>query len=293
MKRVLLFCFFFGVVSAVSAADPIVLKLWPGGAPAQEGGALGPEKELPRKTEKDAKCITNVTEPTITVYPAEHPNGTAVLVCPGGGYSVLSIENEGTQACEWLNKQGVAAVLLKYRVPQGKQKDPSAAPLQDAQRAMGLVRHHAVEWGIRPDRVGILGFSAGGHLAIMTSLHPNERTYEPDAALDVTDATPSFCVPVYPAYLVEKENTFALKPEIKVTEKAPPICIIHGGEDKGVTSSSASALLYLEYKKLSIPAELHIFAKGGHAFGMKKAGNPVNDWPERVQGWMKSMGWME
>ncbi|CAN5873407.1 alpha/beta hydrolase [soil metagenome] len=285
MKRLLSLFF---LATALPAAEPMTLKLWPQGAPEKEGFTMEPEKLMPPKDEKDVARVTNVTVPTLAVYKPEKPNGTAVLVCPGGGYSILAIEHEGSQVCEWLNTLGVTGVLLKYRVPKRDANNPSKEPLQDAQRAMGLIRHHAAEWGIKPDRVGILGFSAGGHLTVMTTLHANERTYTADAALDVDDATPNFSIPVYPAYLTMKGDDFSLTPEIKVTDKAPPMCLVHANDDK--LSASASALLYLEYKKLGLPSELHIYTKGGHGFGMRKSGGPVNDWPQRVGEWMKSMG---
>ena len=279
---------------SLHAAEPVTLKLWPKGAPEAAGFKMEAEKEIPKKSDADVKRVTNVTEPTIAVYKPEHPNGTAVIVAPGGGYGILAIEHEGTQVCEYLNTIGVTGILLKYRVPARSKDDPSKEPLQDAQRAIGLVRHHAAEWGVKPDRVGILGFSAGGHLTVMATLHANDRTYTTDAALDVEDATPNFSVPVYPAYLVaSKDDTFHLKPEIKVTEKSPPMCLVHAGDDKGVTSPSGSALLYLEYKKLNLPAELHIYAKGGHGFGMRKSGLPTADWLVRVGDWMGSMGWLK
>ncbi len=276
------------------AAENTTLKLWPNGAPEPAGFSLEAEKEIPKKSDADVKRVTNVSEPTITIFKAEKPNGTAVIVAPGGGYGILAIEHEGSQVCEYLNTIGVTGVLLKYRVPARSKDDPSKQPLQDAQRAIGLVRHHAAEWGVKPDRVGILGFSAGGHLTVMATLHANDRTYPLDAALDVEDATPNFSVPVYPAYLVaSKDDTFHLRPEIKVTEKSPPMCLVHADDDKGVTSPSGSALLYLEYKKLNLPAELHIYAKGGHGFGMRKSGLPTADWLVRVGEWMGSMGWLK
>ena len=275
------------------AAEPITLKLWPNGAQEPAGFKIEAEKEIPKKNDADVKRVTNVSEPTITIYKPMHPNGTAVIVAPGGGYGILASEHEGSQVCEYLNTIGVTGILLKYRVPARSKDDPSKEPLQDAQRAIGLVRHHAAEWGVKADRVGILGFSAGGHLTVMATLHANDRTYTTDAALDVEDATPNFSIPVYPAYLATKEDTFHLKPEIKVTEKSPPMCLVHAGDDKGVTSASGSALLYLEYKKLNLPAELHIYAKGGHGFGMRKSGLPTAEWLVRVGEWMGSMGWLK
>ncbi len=280
------------LASQVHAAEPVVLKLWPEGAPEKSTVVIEPEKRLEPKGPNDVLRITNVSEPTLTVYRPENANGTAVIVCPGGGYGILAIEHEGTQVCEWLNSLGVTAVLLKYRVPV-RNKVPGVEPLQDAQRAMGQVRRHAEEWGINPKRVGILGFSAGGHLAVMASLYPNERTYRTDPACDVEDATPDFVIPVYPAYLVSAENPFALLPTVKVTPKSPPACLVHAHDDRGTTSASASALLYLEYKKLSLPAELHVFHTGGHGFGMRQGSNPVASWPQRVGEWMAAMGWID
>lgn len=269
------------------AVEPVTLKLWPQGAPEKEGFKIEPEAEIKREKDDGIRRLGNVSDPTITIYPAENPNGTAVLVCPGGGYSILAIEHEGTQVCDYLRTVGVTPVLLKYRVPRRDEKDPSQAPLQDAQRAIGILRHRAAEFGIQPDRIGILGFSAGGHLSIMTALHANERTYEQDPVLDVADATPNFAIPVYPAYLVGKENAFELVPEIKVGEKAPPMCLVHAHDDPH--SAAGSALIYLEYKKNKIPCELHIYSTGGHGFGMKKNGLPVNDWLLRVSEWLPTL----
>jgi acetyl esterase/lipase len=291
MKPIALILSLVVSASSLSAAEPVTNKLWPKGP--EEPAGFQPKPFEEKASQKDGlKRTQNVSDPTITVYRPEKPNGTGVIVAPGGGYSGLAIEHEGTMVCDWLVKQGVTPILLRYRVPRRDPADPSKYPLQDAQRAMGIVRHRAAEWGLKPDRIGFLGFSAGGHLTVMMTLHPNERTYTQDPALDVGDATPNFSVPVYPAYLTTKD-TFQLLPEIKVTDKAPPICIVHAGDDKGQTSSSGSALLYLEYKKLNLPAELHIYVKGGHGFGMKKSGLPTAEWLVRVGEWMKSMGWME
>jgi acetyl esterase/lipase len=278
--------------SSLLAADPLVLKLWNEGAPEKPGVVIGPEKRIDPTGPKDVLRVTNVSDPTLTVYRPETPNGTSVIVCPGGGYGILAIEHEGTQVCEWLNSLGVTAMLLKYRVPV-REKTPGFEPLQDAQRAVGLVRHHAAEWGLNPQRVGVLGFSAGGHLVVMTALNGSERTYKVDPAVDVEDATPDFLIPIYPAYLVTADKPFELAPSVHVGAKAPPICLVHAHDDKGVTSSSASVLLYLEYKKLGLPAELHVYHNGGHGFGMKSGPGPVSNWPQRVGEWMRAMGYLE
>jgi len=169
------------------AAEPVVVELWPGGTPEPAAATIGPEKEIVKEPSDGIVRLTNVTKPMITVFRPEQPCGTAVIVCPGGGYGILAYEHEGTQVCDVLVKRGVTAVLLKYRVPAQPR-----LPLQDAQRAVGIVRKRGAEWGVAPDRIGILGFSAGGHLAIMTALHGNERAYSPDPALEAEDARPNF-----------------------------------------------------------------------------------------------------
>ena len=172
---------------SVCAAEPVTIKLWPQGAPEPAGVKIGPEEEIQKGD--GIKRVTNVTDPTITIYKPEKANGTSVIVCPGGGYSILAIEHEGTKVCEYLNTLGVTSVLLKYRVPRREPANPSREPLQDAQRAIGILRHRAAEFGLKPDRIGILGFSAGGHLSVMATLHANDRTYAQDSTLDVADAT--------------------------------------------------------------------------------------------------------
>ena len=282
----------WAAISSVSAAEPTVIKLWPEGPLEKPGVMIDAEKVLQPKGESDVLRITNVSDPTISIYRPVSPNGTAVMVCPGGGYGILAIEHEGTQVCDWLNGLGVTAVLLKYRVPV-RQAVPGYEPLQDAQRAMAILRTRSKEFGIDPQRIGILGFSAGGHLAVMTAFHAKERMYRIDPHIDIEDVVPNFLIPVYPAYLVSKDDTFTLLGLCKPTAAAPPACMIHAHDDKGTTSSSASALLYLEYKRLGIPAELHICSSGGHGFGMRKSGKPINDWPDRVAEWMKASGWLD
>ena len=235
----------WAAISSVCGAEPTVIKLWPEGPLEKPGVIIEAEKVLQPKGESDVLRITNVSDPTISIYRPASPNGTAVMVCPGGGYGILAIEHEGTQVCDWLNGLGVTAVLLKYRVPV-RQAVPGYEPLQDAQRAMSVLRTRSKEFGINPQRIGILGFSAGGHLAVMASFHSKERMYRIDPQIDIEDVIPNFLIPVYPAYLVSKDDTFTLLGLCKPTAAAPPACIIHAHDDKGTTSSSASALLYLE-----------------------------------------------
>jgi acetyl esterase/lipase len=269
--------------ASTRGAEPVVVELWPGGTPEPPAASIGPEKEIVKEPADGIVRLTNVTRPLITVFRPEQPCGTAVIVCPGGGYGILAYEHEGTQVCDFLVRHGVTAVLLKYRVPA----EPRL-PLQDAQRAVGIVRKRAAEWGLAADRIGILGFSAGGHLAIMTALHATERTYTPDPAVEAADARPDFAIPIYPAYLTQKGTDAPLLPEIAVTATAPPLCLVHATDDPW--TAAGSGLLYLEYKKLGIPCELHVYAKGGHGFGMKPGPLPVNRWPERVIEWMAGAG---
>ncbi len=276
---------------SVHAAEPFTLKLWPQGAPELAGFAPAAEYGTPKR-DGAQKRLMNVSEPTLSVYRPSRPNGTLMVVAPGGAYSFLAIEHEGTQVCERLTALGVTCALLRYRVPSRNLQNPAREALQDAQRAMGLVRARAAEWQVKPDRVGFLGFSAGGHLAISMALHANQRTYPFDPSLDVSDATPNFAVAIYPAYLADKDDPFRLSKEFIVTEKAPPLCLVHAHDDQGLSSSAGSALLYLEYKKLNLPAELHIYAKGGHGFGLKPSDLPTADWLVRVTEWMSTMGWM-
>ena len=273
------------------AADPVVVKLWPGKAPG-EAKDMGPEKYQETKPgQADIKRLSNVSEPTISVYPApkEKATGAAVLVAPGGGYSILAIEHEGTQVCEWLNSVGVTAVLLKYRVPQrGKQTPPNLAAVQDAQRAMSLVRSRAAEWGIDPNRVGMLGFSAGGSLTAWTCCH-DKREYEPADDADKLPFKPSFAVLVYPGGVVDKGG--ALKPEFVVSRETPPMCFVHASNDP--ISSENSVALYVALKRAGVPAEMHLYAAGGHGFGMRKDPHPCATWPDRVGGWMQARGYLK
>lgn len=278
----------------VSVADqpegPPVVRLWPGKAPGEKGD-IGPEKIEPPKDEpKPITRITNVTEPTITVFkpPAEKDTGAAVLICPGGGYSILAFNHEGEDVARWLNAHGATGVLLKYRVPRRAGLPKHLAPLQDAQRAMSLVRANAEQWKIDPKRVGILGFSAGGHLAAAASCNFDQRQYEPIDEIDRLSCRPDFAVLVYPAYLAEKDE---LAPEIRVTKETPPTLFIHAADDR--ISPENSIAMFRALRRQGVAAELHIYGSGGHGFGMHDNGQPVNRWPDRAADWMKQQGWLK
>ena len=272
------------------------IMLWPGVAPGEKGD-IGAEldtsndpKDLP---DKYVSRIGNVTRPTVAVFrPAKEKNtGAAVVVCPGGGYSILAYNLEGTEICQWLNAQGVTAFLLKYRVPHRAGLEKHAAPLQDAQRALGIVRSRAKEWNVDPHRVGILGFSAGGHLSVMASTQYDARTYPAIDEADKVSSRPDFAILIYPAYLTEEHDLSRLAPEIKVTPATPPTFIVQA-EDDGVHVENAFTYA-LALKNAKVPVEMHIYPKGGHGYGLRPSPNAVSHWPQRAAEWLASEGWLK
>lgn len=283
-------------IAVASAADAPV-PLWPKGAPGEKGD-IGAEADT---TKADGALVAgkrvirlgNVSNPTLTIYrPAKEKNtGAAVVVFPGGGYSILAMDLEGTEICEWLNSIGVTGVLVKYRVPARKGLPRHAAPLQDAQRAVGLVRHRSADWGIDPKRIGVLGFSAGGHLAATASNNFEKRTYEPQDEADNASCRPDFSVLIYPAYLTVRDEGDKLAPEVTVTANTPPTILIQA-EDDGVRVEN-SLFYYLALKNVKVPAEMHLYPKGGHGYGLRRTGTLVTTWPARVADWMRSSGFLQ
>ncbi len=270
------------------------LPLWPNGAPGAPLKTTGPEADT--TTPKDNLIagrplirLGNVSAPTLTVYPPKTANtGAAVVVFPGGGYSILAIDLEGTEVCDWLNSAGIACVLVKYRVPGTGPYPKSDAALQDAQRAMGLVRQHAAEWRIDPRRVGVLGFSAGGHLSAAISTHYDKRLYPPVDAADQLSCRPDFAVVVYPGYLALADKDFAPNPDINPTADTPPTFIVQA-EDDPVHVENA-VVYFMQLKKAKVPAELHICAEGGHGYGLRRTKLPVTTWPRAAQIWFHTIG---
>ena len=288
-------CLAIGLPASARADDPPAPKtfdLWPAKPPG-ESGPVGEEKA---ETNKDGILIvSNVSKPTLSVYrpSPDKDTGAAVVICPGGGYSILASDHEGVQVARWLNTIGVTGVVLKYRVPRrgDTPKDvPPPQALMDAQRALGVVRSRAGDLGIDPKRIGILGFSAGGHLAAWASTNPEKRTYEPVDDADKVDCRPDFTVLVYPAYLLKKGGD-GLAPEIRVGSQSPPTFFAHAGDDPITVESSVQ--MYLALKRAGVPAELHVYASGGHGFGMNPIGKPVASWPRRCEEWMKARGLLE
>ena len=283
--------FMFLIAATIHAAGPIVL--WPKGAPGEKGD-IGEEKDTTGPNGqlvagKRVIRLGNVSNPTITVYspPNEKNTGAAVLVFPGGGYSILALDLEGTEVCEWLNSIGVTGILLKYRVPARKGLANYVPPLQDAQRAMGYIRQHALEWKIDPQKIGVLGFSAGGHLAAALSTNYEKRTYEPVDAADQVSCRPDFAVVVYPGLLVPRNNPEKLNPEFTVTANTPPTFLAQAEDDPVRVENSL--LYYQALLKAKAPVEMHLYPVGGHGYGLRRTDKLVTTWPSRAEEWMRSL----
>jgi acetyl esterase/lipase len=270
----------------------LTLPLWPGVAP---GAPANPPAEADTTTAKDNLIagrplvrLGNVSTPTLTLYtPKGHNSGAAVVVFPGGGYHILAIDLEGTEVCDWLNSIGVTCVLLKYRVPGTGPYPTSPAALQDAQRALGLVRAHAAEWKIDPNRIGVLGFSAGAHLAAALSTHFDKRLYDSIDAADKLSCRPDFAMIIYPGYLALADKNFAPNPDVNPTAATPPQFIVQA-EDDPVHVENA-VVYFLALKNAKVPAELHIYAQGGHGYGLRKTALPVTTWPQAVETWLRTI----
>jgi acetyl esterase/lipase len=287
-----------------AAEGPQVLDLWPGKPPG-DVGISGEEKFFQLKTRdgkpyevggKPTKWLTNVSKPTLTVYPAakDKDTGVAMLICPGGGYHNLGWDVEGEEVAAWLNSVGITGILLKYRCPrrEGDVKGvPPIGPLKDAQRAVSLVRSKAKEWGIDPQKIGMVGFSAGGHLAAATAINFDKRAYEPVDDIDKVSCRPDFAIPLYSGYLVGKDND-VLSADMRASKETPPILLIHASDDD-ISKVENSVILYLALKKAGASAELHVYATGGHGFGVRKVGHPCEGWTERCTDWLRKQGFLK
>ncbi|HTU19795.1 MAG TPA: alpha/beta hydrolase [Gemmataceae bacterium] len=296
MSRLVALLTLFAILSvaplAWTAEKPEVLDVWPGKAPG-ETKPIGEETRTEKKSgNKTITIVGNVSKPTLTIFrPAKDKDaGAAVIVCPGGGYNILAWDLEGTEVAEWLNSIGVTGIVLKYRVPrradQPKDKPPLGA-LQDAQRALSLVRNKAKEWKIDAKRIGILGFSAGGHLAASAATNFDKRAYEAQDDIDKIDCRPDFAILVYPGYLVTRDKK-ELNADIRARKECPPMFFAHAGND-GVPAEN-SIRMYLALKEAKVPAELHIYATGGHGFGLRPSKHPCSTWPKSCEAWLRSQG---
>ena len=277
------------------------VPIWPG-TPPDAVLVATPEDETKAVTDEPVAGrpwieIGKVSRPTMTVYsPKENNTGAAVVVFPGGGYWILAVDLEGTEVCDWLVSRGITCVLLKYRVP-GENRFPrsgaypkSPMALEDAQRTLGLVRLHAAEWGIDPHKIGVLGFSAGGHLVAAISTHFKKRLYPAIDAADKQSCRPDFAVALYPGHMMENTSKpFQLNPYVPVTSNTPPTFILQA-EDDPVDPVQNSLVYYAALKKANVPVEMHLYAHGGHAFGLRPTKFPITAWPLLVETWLETIG---
>ncbi len=259
---------------------------------------MGEEKDTTKSTDgrvagKSVIRLGNVSRPTISVSrpPREKDTGAAVIVCPGGGYHILAMDLEGTEVVEWLNSIGVTGILLKYRVPVRPNRERYDAPLQDVQRAMSLTRKNAKEWGLDPKRVGVMGFSAGAHLATTLSCNFEKRNYDPIDDADQLNCRPDFVLLVYPAYLTLEKQMDVVSPELKVTRQTPPTFIVQSQDDP--IPVEGSLYYYRALKNAQVPAELHLYPVGGHGYGLRPTDQAITRWPTLAAQWLKGMGILE
>lgn len=270
-------------------AQETPILLFPDGAPG-ETTRLKQKDDL--SGNKVAGCpvlrISDVSEPTLTFYPAPADNnsGTTIIVNPGGGYNILAYNLEGTEICKRFNSHGINCVLVKYRVPRREGLEKHQAPLQDLQRAIAYTRSHAGEWEIDPNRIGVMGFSAGAHLAAMASTAYDERTYPAVDAADNASLRPDFCVLIYPAYL--DGPNFTVAPELKVTSDTPPTFLVQTQDDHRLLNSSI--FYYYALKEAKVPVAMNLYPTGGHGYGLRNTGDLVNEWPHRVMSWLRDIG---
>ncbi len=282
--------------------NPLVVELWPGKVP-DEAGDIGPEKvrmspALDRKqveVTEPTRLVTDVSKPSITLYrpPKDKDTGTAMLICPGGGYWDLYWQLEGEEVATWLNSQGITGIILKYRVPRRRddvKSEPARRPLQDAQRAVSLVRSKAAEWGLNPQRIGMVGFSAGGHLVIATATGFEKRSYEPQDEIDSVTCRPDFAILAYPGYLKAKDKD-ELSPALSIPAGTPPVFLVHGDEDI-ISPPQHSVCLYLALKRAGIPAELHVYARSAHDFGVRTNAHPCSAWTKACEQWLRHQGFL-
>jgi acetyl esterase/lipase len=268
------------------------VPIWPGATVPDARPVPGPESA---KSDKGYLSVTNVSQPTMTVYsPTGKNTGAAVVVFPGGGYQVLAIDLEGTEICDWLISKGITAVLLKYRVPLKRTEpysEPSPQALEDAQRTLGLVRFHAAEWRIDPHKIGVIGFSAGGHMVAAVSTHFEKRVYAPVDSADQQSCRPDFAIACYPGHLWDEDSgkDLTLNPKVPVTGSAPPTFLVQAENDP-VDTVNNSLAYYLALKKAKVPVEMHLYAEGRHGFGLRPTTQPISQWPELAETWLRTIG---
>jgi len=304
MKPFVLTLFIVFILKALNTAADVwqpspghtQIPIWPGTPPdAAAQSVRGPEfvTNTP-SSEGPITWVQNVTKPTTTVYsPTGTNTGIAMVVFPGGGYNALAMDLEGTEICDWLNSRGITAILLKYRVPLkhiGPYRESPLA-LEDAQRTIGLVRLHAAEWHIDPHKIGVIGFSAGGHMVAATSTHFDKRSYPPVDAADQESCRPDFAIACYPGHLWDGDTDLRLNPNVPVTTNTPPTFLLQA-ENDNVDGVEQALTYYIALKDVGVPVEMHLYAQGGHGFGLRHPDLPIGQWPQLVDKWLRTIGIM-
>jgi len=279
------------------------IPIWPQGKMPDPLPTIKPEyitKSAETVAGKLWYAVWDVSQPTITIYlPKTKNTGVAVIVFPGGGFHGLAIDLEGTEICQWLASQGITGILLKYRVPNSgpnwnddckchvQPKAPTA--LEDAQRALGLVRLNAAAWHINPNKIGVIGFSAGGYMVADISTHFKTRAYSLIDAADKESCRPDFAIALYPGHMRMEDKSFVLNPNIHFTKETPPTFLLQA-EDDPVDTVNYSLLYYIGLKTAGVPAEMHLYAQGGHGFGLRRTKSPITEWPKLVEKWLDTIG---
>ena len=281
--------------ATLASAQQVTVPLWPNGTP-EPSTVTGPEWNSAKPTDRPVAGrpiirLTDVSKPTIAVYkpPASNDSGAAILVFPGGGYRILAMDLEGTEVCTWLNSIGITCLLVKYRVPfNGAHYPEHVEDLEDAQEAMRIARSHAKEWKIDPQRIGAMGFSAGAHLAVILGNHSDfKRDGMPDTPESKMDARPNFVMAIYPGYLTNAPDLTKLDPAIGAGPNTPPTFLLQAEDDPVHVEN---VLVYFEaLKEAKVPAELHVYAQGGHGYGLRPTELPIAHWPALAETWFHTI----
>jgi acetyl esterase/lipase len=293
MRPLLLFCLIPLMAAAAPTAPDQVWKLWEGKVPG-DFVVPGPETNTPPKpTDKlPISRLTNVSEPRLEIYSPTNPNGAAVIVVPGGGFGILASEHEGSELCTWLRDRGFVAAVLQHRCPTNKLEKPWEFPAHDTQRAISVLRSRADQLGVKQDRIGLFGFSAGGQVALIATTNSAQRLYPVGDALDQVSCRPDFLMLCYAWKILADGSTTELKPEVKIDQTTPPTFIAQAYDDAG-SLAEGSTLAFLALRKAKVPAELHIYSTGGHGFGLRpNATQAPGDWPGRLELWLQTRGLM-
>ncbi|MEQ8552544.1 MAG: alpha/beta hydrolase [Cyclobacteriaceae bacterium] len=307
LKRLGITIFLLLVVIGELFPQSQVIDLWHGKVP---GAITNTGYQQTVNSEDNWTKMRFITDPSLDMYPApaDKANGTAVIICPGGGYWGLAITHEGADVAEWLTSLGITAFVLKYRLPDDAiMKDKSIGPLQDGQEAIRTVRRNAKKWNIDPNKIGIMGFSAGGHLASTLSTHFDEMVYEP---IDTTSARPDFSLLIYPVISMDKDITHGgsrynllgenpspdqvnrFSNELQVSNETPPAFLIHSMDD-GAVPVRNSINYAMAMQKHNRPSELHLYQSGGHGYGLGRSENTESSWPEACSKWLKARGFLK